>query len=173
MVAPSFAEGIDINVGVPNATLGWPLQPGKNVKKRGLTRSRRAGNHRNRTGPRRKSVDSEHDERGVSVIGERNANTFGKDSQSLSNSASTSRIRLTKPVSASFSKPVSSVPLTRIGRLNGTALIDSPVLTSTMSSGHWASVSQNGQTAIGMLVRTKKDASALSGGAMNPVISTA
>ena len=42
-----------------------------------------------------------------------------------------------------------------------------------MSSGQSASDSQNGQTAIGILVRTKKSASGLSGGAMKPRMTTA
>ncbi len=41
-----------------------------------------------------------------------------------------------------------------------------------MSLGQSASDSQNGQTDIGILVSTKNVASAFSGGAMKPVIST-
>ena len=40
-----------------------------------------------------------------------------------------------------------------------------------MSSGHCISVSQKGQTAIGVRVSTKNLASAFSGGAMKPSIS--
>jgi len=41
-----------------------------------------------------------------------------------------------------------------------------------MSLGQSSALSQNGQTAMGRLVSTKKPASAFSGGAMKPLIST-
>ena len=150
-IAPRLAEPVDVDAVEPHRARIGRLQAREHVEKRRFAGSGRPAHHRHGSGRRRKARQVEDGE------------TIARRSRETRRDSPSATSRGSDPLNSAHFEPDQAdetglrilleaevEPAVDADRpLKGAALIGSSVRTRTMSSGHCASVSQKGQTAIG------------------------